>query len=144
MPIEFLEIVSRQRQRSTLLQELSNVLAQAQPALLSRDLEEIHANTVRLKAAFCALQVFNEKALNEQASNKQAQNNPVTPADASYFAARHRTVLHDELRTLQTQIYKTGLQYAALVRRARRTSDLLNLALTNSALTYVPPQETRR
>jgi hypothetical protein len=122
----------RQQEQLVLLRELNHVLERSQQALLNTNLKEIHANTARQKAIFMAL---NTVATQSSESEKQ-----IGPPPSSQRAAS----LQQEIAALQSRIREAGLLYAALLRRARRTTDLLARALANSSSTYLPPQEMRR
>jgi len=119
----------RQQEQLVLLRELNHVLERSQQALLNTNLKEIHANTARQKAIFMAL------SAPAPSGEKQAGPPPSAKKTAS---------LQQEISSLQARIREAGLLYAALLRRAGRTTDLLARALVNSASTYVPPQEMRR
>ncbi|HEY1799389.1 MAG TPA: hypothetical protein VGG46_00525 [Terriglobales bacterium] len=122
----------RQQEQLLLLRELNRVLERSQQALLNTNLKEIHANTARQKAIFMAL---NNAPTQAPGAEKQIGPPPSPERTAT---------LQQEIAALQGRILEAGLLYAALLRRARRTTDLLARALANSASTYVPPQEMRR
>jgi flagellar biosynthesis/type III secretory pathway chaperone len=124
----------RRQEQLVLLRELNHVLERSQQALLTTNLKEIHANTARQKALFMAL---NTVAPQTADADRQI-GHPPSPERAA--------TMQQEIAILQNRIRHAGLLYAALLRRARRTTDLLARALANTTTTYVPPQgqEMRR
>jgi hypothetical protein len=107
-----------------LLHGLKLGLQQAQSALLRSNLEEMYANTARLKA------ILRELLL-------AAKN---SPTDICSPAGSGQSGTRPGIAELKSEIRREGLLYESLIRRKQRTTVLLSRMLSNSAVTYTPQQ----
>lgn len=132
--------VSLERQIA-LMRELAGSLERAQAAVLSSDIRQISAQTLR-QQRLC-------EELQRQAGRMSRQNGlavapmatPTAPVDAYPLlptSARQRSLLA-ELRETGKLVERLNRDYAALLRRARRTVDIFCRVLASSAITYLPP-----
>jgi hypothetical protein len=63
------------------------------------------------------------------------------PGDAVSLLVRERwTAFAQELARVESRVSHLNQVYGALLRRAQRTVQIFNRALTSSAVTYAPPK----
>jgi hypothetical protein len=113
--------------RVNLLRQLADSLRRSQAALLTPDYNEIPVQT---KAQQYLCQELRRLARDQPSGSA---GSPAAPAEAREKA------LTGELQRLQAQVADLNRRYAALLRRAQRTVNILCRVLQNSELTYVVP-----
>lgn len=111
--------LGKPERRLGLMRELAGALAQAQAALLASDGEELQIQTERERTLCRTLQSFPPEATNPRRQCSQ------------------------ELRELGLQIRDLNLVQAALLRRARRSLEILACLRARCAPTYTAPGTER-
>jgi len=129
----------------TLMRELASSLERAQAAVLNSDVVQVGAQTI-LQQKLCAeLQQLAGKISPEHSSLARMVM-PAHPSDAAtlYPSAQRQQSLLTEVREAGNRVEGLNRDYAALLRRARRTVDIFCRVLANSGVTYLPPRSQAR
>jgi len=124
-----------------LLRELAGSLQRAQAAVLSSDIGQMTAQTLRQQKLCEELQRHAGRMPCPNAVLVAPMATPTPPVDAlplQPLSARRRSLLA-ELRETGKLVERLNRDYAALLRRARRTVDIFCRVLASSAVTYLPP-----
>ena len=125
--------------RIQVLSELAGSLEQAQRALLQSNLEELRGHTTR-QHELCHL--LGE--ISGEASRQAICLGLVNDGSGGQMAASARerwNALGEQLQAIERRVAQLNYSYGALLRRARRTVDIFCRVLTNSGVTYAPPQQ---
>jgi hypothetical protein len=128
-----------------LMRELAGSLERAQAAVVNSDVAQICAQTILQQKLCGELQQLAESVSPEHSS--PAHMVPATqPADAATLhpLAQRQQSLLTELRKIGKHVEGLNRDYAALLRRARRTVDIFCRVLANSGVTYLPPTSQAR
>lgn len=127
-----------------LIRELAGSLERAQAAVLNSDVAQICAQTILQQKLCGELQRLGK--FSPEHSSLARMVTPAHPADAATLhpLSQRQQSLLTELRETGKRVERLNRDYAALLRRARRTVDIFCRVLANSGVTYLPPTSQAR
>jgi len=127
-----------------LMRELAGSLQRAQAAVLDCDIAQINAQTIQQQRLCGELrQLAGQCSLEPSSAHRVTPMHPAGVATVAPFAQRQQALL-TELRETGKRVERLNCDYAALLRRARRTVDIFCRVLANSGVTYLPPTPQAR
>jgi len=124
----------------TRLRELAGSLERAQAAVLRADAGQLNIQTLKQHTLCGELRRLGSVPPLLASSHAQ----PVTSMEVAATPAldplaEHQQALLSELQDMVKRVQRLNREYAALLRRARRTVDIFCRVLASSDITYVPP-----
>jgi hypothetical protein len=124
-----------------LMRELAGSLERAQAAALNSNAGQLSAQTLRQQKLCEELRQLAGKFSPEHSSPTAPMVTPIHAADAAtlHSCSQRQQSLLTELRKIGKRVEGLNRNYAALLRRARRTVDIFCRVLANSGVTYPPP-----
>ena len=123
-----------------LLRELVGSLERAQAAVLSSDAGYLNIQTLKQHALCGELRRWGSEPPLLASSHAQLVASTEAAATPMDPLAEHPRSLLAELGELGKRAERLNREYAALLRRARRTVDIFCRVLASSGITYVPPR----
>jgi thioesterase domain-containing protein len=137
-------LFGRREQRLQLMDALARALEDGQPAILGSDPEAIERNASIQRAIVEELRALDARSFTHTAhaalhellpEHDMSKESSANPSAEERWAAMTR-----ELQAIEKRVQHLALLHAALIKRVRRTADIMSRILLSAALTYVPPQ----
>jgi hypothetical protein len=148
MEQEFFVALKLQEGRLGLMRELADSLEQVQTAVVRSNLAEITGHTARQRELCEAMRQLKSEGLRFLPGAATAGESPTQkfrsrlPEGAAAPSLQRRwNAVAEELSEIEIRVGQLNRVYGALLRRARRTVDILCRVVASSAITYGPPKQ---
>lgn len=132
--------IERLEQRLAWWRELTDLLAQAQAAVLHSDLARLETLTMRQREVCRQLLMTSPNVRHPEAATYAISVISHGSTNLQPQAVEQRwSILTAEVARVEKQVGDLNRVYGALLRRARRTADIYCRVLASSAITYTAP-----